>query len=173
VADISKAEVTEIGPHRVRLSGVQGHPRPPTLKVNAFFDGGWLGEAEISYAGPGAEARARLSMDIIRKRLGKLTLRFDLIGLTSVLGDDANGMLDGTATGAATDIRLRVAARSADTAGIDRLLREVTALWTGGPAGGGGVRTAKRRRLSLQSSLVPRELVPARFTMLDPAVEAA
>ena len=47
---------------------------------------------------------------------------------------------------------------------IDRLLREVTALWTGGPAGGGGVRVAKRQRLSTQSCLIAREQVPAAFS---------
>ena len=49
---------------------------------------------------------------------------------------------------------------------IDRLLREVTALWTGGPAGGGGVRIAKRQRLSQHSCLVPRERVPARLSFV-------
>jgi len=43
----------------VRLAGVRGHPRPATLKALAYFDGGWLGEGEISYAGVQAEARAK------------------------------------------------------------------------------------------------------------------
>jgi hypothetical protein len=60
-------------------------------------------------------------------------------------------------------VRLRVAGRHEDVEVIDRLLREVTCLWTGGPAGGGGVRTAKRQRLSNTACLVPRELVPASF----------
>ena len=168
VADITEAEVAELAPNRVRLSGVRGHPRTATLKVNAFFDGGWLGEAEISYAGAGAEARARLAMDVMNKRLGaELPLRFDLIGVTSILGDDRNRMLAGTVEGGASDVRLRVAGKSGDAAQVDRLLREVTALWTGGPAGGGGVRTARRQRLSLQSCLVDRESLPARFRMLE------
>lgn len=170
VADITDAEVAELGANTVKLSGVRGHPRTGTLKLNAFFDGGWLGEAEISYAGLGAEARARLAMDVMRKRLGAaLPLRFDLIGVVSVMGDDADRMLDASATGWGTDVRLRVATKGADDAQVDRMLREVTALWTGGPAGGGGVRTAKRRRLSLQSGLVPREVVPAGYAMLEAA----
>jgi len=46
------------------------------------------------------------------------------------------------------------------------MLRELTALWTGGPAGGGGVRVAKRQRLSLKSCLVPRERVPATYAFV-------
>jgi hypothetical protein len=164
VADISAATVQSAGPGRVRLSGVRGHPRTATLKANVFFDGGWLGEGEISYAGPNAEARARLAMDVLQKRMGALlVLRFDLIGVSSILGDDANRLLQQTPVGQAQDVRLRVAGRHIDVAVVDRLLRELTALWTGGPAGGGGVRVAKRQRLSLQSCLIARELVPAWF----------
>jgi Acyclic terpene utilisation family protein AtuA len=165
VADLSDAEVTQVGPDRVRLSGVRGHPRPATLKSNVFFDGGWFGEGEISYAGPNAEARARLAIDILRRRMeGSLVLRCDLIGVVSVLADDAGRMLAATAPRDAADVRVRVAGMHGDLAVIDRLLREVTALWTTGPAGGGGVRVAKRRRLSTTSCFIPRELVPARFS---------
>lgn len=164
VADITQASVTQVGPDRVRLAGVRGHPRTATLKALAYFDGGWLGEAEISYAGPNAQARARLARDIIARRMGsELDLRFDLIGVLSILGDDHNQMLDQTVLGDSRDVRLRVAGRHASVDVIDRLLREVTCLWTGGPAGGGGVRTAKRQRLSSSACLVPRELVPASF----------
>ncbi|MGH6609448.1 MAG: acyclic terpene utilization AtuA family protein, partial [Burkholderiaceae bacterium] len=51
VADISQAEVEEVDTNRVRLTGVRGHPRTPTLKVSVFFESGWLAEGEISYAG--------------------------------------------------------------------------------------------------------------------------
>jgi hypothetical protein len=45
----------------------------------------------------------------------------------------------------------------------------VTALYTCGPAGGGGVRTALRQRLSTRSCFVPREAVAARFALVDGA----
>src|SRR5256885_7494460 len=54
--------------YRVRLSGVRGHARPATLKVNVCREQGWLAEGEISYAGPRAEARARLAADVLRER---------------------------------------------------------------------------------------------------------
>ena len=168
VADISAAQLTQVGPDRVQVTGVRGHPRPPTLKVLAYFAGGWLGEAEISYAGPNAEARARLAVDIVRHRMGaQLAVRFDLIGCCSVLGDDAGAMLSAAAHGEATDVRMRAAARHDDSAEIDRLLREVYSLWLCGPAGGGGVRTAKRQRLSNVTCLVPREQVPATFDFVS------
>jgi hypothetical protein len=167
VADIGEAVVEEVGPDRVRVTGVRGHARPATLKVTVCTEQGWLAEGEISYAGPRAEARARLAGDVLRQRLGADTpLRVDLIGVASAFADDAGRWLDARGPGDGRDVRLRVALKSADRRVAERLLRETTALYTCGPAGGGGVRTALRPRLSTRSCLVPREAVPTRHTFL-------
>jgi len=169
VADLRQARVVELAPNRVRLEGVRGHPRPATLKVNVFREQGWLAEGEISYAGARAEARARLAGEVLRKRLAPLgKLRIDLIGAGSVLGDDDGRWLAAQAPGEARDVRLRVALIHADRAEAERLPREVTALYTCGPAGGGGVRTGLRQRLSTLSCFVPRDDVPTRFSFLSP-----
>lgn len=172
VADITAARVEELGPDRVRLSGVRGHARPGTLKVNVCHETGWLAEGEISYAGARAEARARLAADILRERLAGLgTLRADLIGVASVFGDDAGQWLAAQAAGDARDVRLRVAMHHAQRAQAERLAREVTALYTCGPAGGGGVRTSLRRRLGTVSCTVPREAVPARHVFIGEGID--
>ena len=167
VADISQAEIEQLGRDCVALRGVRGHPRPPTLKVNVCHEGGWLAEAEISYAGARAEARARLAAQVLRERLPDLQLRVDLIGVLSTLGDDAGRLLQATPATQARDVRLRVACACAERAQAERLTREMTALYTCGPAGGGGVRTALTPRLNTLSGLVPREVVPLSFTLLD------
>jgi len=169
VADLRQARVVELAPNRVRLEGVRGHARPATLKVNVFREQGWLAEGEISYAGARAEARARLAGEVLRERLAPLgKLRIDLIGAGSVLGDDDGRWLAAQAPGEARDVRLRVALIHADRAEAERLPREVTALYTCGPAGGGGVRTGLRQRLSTLSCFVPRDDVPTRFSFLTP-----
>ena len=168
VADLSQAQVDDLGRDRVRLTGVQGHPRPTRLKVNVCFESGWLAEGEVSYAGARAEARARLAADILRERLTPLgRLRADLIGVASVFGDDDGRWLAAQAPGHARDVRLRVALRHADRAAAEQLARETVALYTCGPAGGGGVRTQLRPTLGTVSCLLPREAVPAGFEMLD------
>lgn len=171
VADLSQAELTELGPDRVRLTGVRGHPCPPTLKVNVCHANGWLAEGEISYAGSGAQARARLAAQVLQQRLADLgRLRADLIGVCSVLADDAGQTLAELLhpiDGGATDVRLRVALAHADRRQAERLCREVTALYTCGPAGGGGVRTSLRSRLGTVSGLLPREDWPQRWAWMD------
>ncbi|MDQ0570979.1 hypothetical protein QFZ42_002813 [Variovorax paradoxus] len=168
VADIAEAEVQQQPDvaNRVALSGVRGHARPSHYKVNVCHEGGWLAEGEISYAGPRAEARARLAAEVLRKRLDGLALRVDLIGALSILGDDAGRMLADTPDTGLRDVRLRVAATHAERAQAERLAREVMALYTCGPAGGGGVRTALTPRLNTLSCLLPREAVPVRFELL-------
>jgi hypothetical protein len=168
VADIGEARVEAAGPDLVRLWGVRGHARPATLKVNVFHPHGWLAEGEISYAGRGAEARARLAAEVLRSRLaGCGPLRVDLIGVASVFADDAGRWLATQPPGDARDVRLRVAMNHDDKRTAERLLREVTALYTCGPAGGGGVRTALRQRLGTVSCLVPRERVPQTWEFIE------
>ncbi|MEO8279846.1 MAG: acyclic terpene utilization AtuA family protein [Ideonella sp.] len=168
VADISEAELTQVGPDQVRLSGVRGHPRPATLKINVCHETGWLAEGEISYAGVRAEARARLAVEVLRERLQGLgPLRADLIGVTSILGDDAGHRLEARPPGDSRDVRVRVALKHAERSQAERLLREVTALYCCGPAGGGGVRTGLRARLGTVSCFAPRDRVPASFRFIE------
>ena len=133
IADISEAEVKELGENRVAVTGVRGHQRPDTLKTTVCFAGGWLGEGEISYAGPNAEARARLAAEIIKKRMGReLQIRFDFIGSLSVFADDAGiALIDFTSTNS-REVRLRVAGVHAERTQVEKLMREVTPLYTCG-----------------------------------------
>jgi len=162
VADISQAELREAGSDRIEVVGVRGHPRPPTLKATVCYEGGWLAEGEISYAGPNAAARARLAGDIVRERLrglglSHLKLRCDLLGVASVFADDDGRWWEGRAPAEAPDVRLRVAAACAAHMEAEQVTRELTALYTCGPAAGGGVRSAITPRLHSDSCFVPRE----------------
>ena len=168
VADLSHAHVEQVGTDRVRLRGVVGHPRTATLKVNVCWAAGWLAEAEISYAGARAEGRARLAAQIIRERLeGIGLLRIDLIGVSSVFADDAGHWLNAVPDSGAADVRLRIALKHPDRVQAERLGREMVALYTCGPAGGGGVRTSIRATLGTLSLLMPRSLIEARFEFFN------
>ncbi len=171
VADISNASVVELGNDRVRVDGVMGHVRPELLKVTICYDGGWLGEGEISYYGPNALARARLANEIVRKRSpSDLRIRCDVIGVLSVLADDAGrawGSLDNLAERGSEDLRLRVAFAGADKATVERGLAEVEALYCAGPAAGGGIRVALRPRIAATSCLVPRDAVMPKVQVVE------
>ena len=166
VADVGDAEVRSTGIDRVEISGVRGHALPPTLKATVCFDAGWLAEGEISYAGVNAAGRGRLAGRIVRDRLRQvglvsLPVRIDLIGQSSVLADDA-GRWNAPPTDDAIalhDIRLRVAASTGSRSDAEAVTREVMALYTCGPAGGGGVRTQVTSRLASDSCFVPRDWV--------------
>ncbi len=167
-ADFSAVEVTEDARDRVRVSKGSGSRRPDTLKVTVGFDGGFLAEAGVSYAGPNAARRAQLAADILRERLGRepgigragVPFRIDLIGLTA---------LHGTAHGArieAEDIRVRVAMRTADRTACETMLWEVESLLCCGPAGGGGYRGQITPSVVTHSALIARDRVTPRVEVL-------
>ncbi|QDO96142.1 DUF1446 domain-containing protein [Ferrovibrio terrae] len=169
ILDLTEVELAQQGPDRVRVTGARGHARPATLKATVCFEAGWFAEAEISYAGPNATARARLAIDIIRKRMAvlqpDLSIRADIIGVVSSFGDSAGHDL-AAATTEADDLRVRFATRHTDADVAKLLLAEVEALYVAGPAGGGGVRRHLVPQLASASCLIERDLV-------SPSVELA
>jgi Acyclic terpene utilisation family protein AtuA len=167
VADITQAQINDLGSNRVAVFGIKGHPRPDTLKANVCIDGGWLAEAEISYAGFNAYARAQLAAQIIRERLIDLDLRIDFIGSSSVFASDTGKGPQLKPTERFEDIRMRVAAAHHERNQAQRVCREVTALYTCGPAGGGGVRTSLKPRLNTLVCFIPRELVHASYELFN------
>ena len=161
ILDITDVEVMPVGPDRVRVVGARGKPRPETLKATAFLASGMLGEAEISYAGPNALARARLAAEIVTTRMAKrmpeLQIRVDLVGRASLFGTLAPAY--STDADATAEVRLRFAAQHAEREPLELLLDEVEALYCSGPAGGAGVRRYLTPRLASASCLIERDKV--------------
>ena len=155
VADFSRVRITDLGSDRVRVEGADGRPRPDTLKVSVGQSDGWIGEGQISYAGAGAAARGRLAGEIVAERLrlagvNTLELRTDLIGIDALHGA-ASPLVE------PYEVRLRVAARTTSERDARRVAREVEALFTNGPAGGGGAFTSVRPVLAIRTALVARD----------------
>ena len=162
--DLTFVEMEPAGPDRVLLQGARGRPPPDTLKATVCVDGGYLAEAEISYAGPNAAARAQLAISTVRERMSRrapsLILRADALGVSGVLADDAGVSLAAAwPSTRAEDIRVRFAAQGRDTLPLELLLDEVEALYCAGPAGGAGVRRRLVPRVFSASCLVDRARV--------------
>ncbi|TMJ49611.1 MAG: DUF1446 domain-containing protein [Alphaproteobacteria bacterium] len=158
VADFSQVRVEEIGPDRVHVSGGRGSKRTGTLKVSIGYLDGFIGEGQISYAGPGALARGKLALEIVRQRL-KLTgvatseLRFDLIGVDSLHGERVSAH-----AAEPYEVRVRVTGRTENLREAVRIGNEVETLYTNGPAAGGGAWKSARDVVAVASVLLPREL---------------
>lgn len=166
--DITGVTLTETARDTVVLRGARGRAGPPTLKATVSTEGGYLGEGEISYAGPNALARARLAASTLRARVATLPvrLRIDLLGLQAVFdGDDG---ARGGPLGPDGEVRVRLAALGDDRNAAEAAAREVLSLYCCGPAGGGGVRTSVTRRVATTSALLPRDLVRPRIALVSP-----
>ncbi|WP_407181628.1 acyclic terpene utilization AtuA family protein [Bradyrhizobium sp. STM 3562] len=167
VADFSQVEVEEIGPDRVRITGGRGTEPTGTLKVSVGYIDSFIGEGQISYAGPGALARGRLALDIVRERL-KLTrvaaseLRFDLIGMDSLHGPQVS-----VHPNEPYEVRIRVTGRTENLREAVRIGNEVETLYTNGPAGGGGAWKSAREVVAVASVLLPRELAKPQVRFVE------
>jgi len=155
IADFTTVHLKETGKDKVYVSGGSGKPRPVTYKASVGYKAFFLGEGEISYAGAAAYERAQLAGNIVHKRLRDRfsDIRVDLIGVQSM----HKTTFDHSAT--PYEVRLRVAAK-AQTAGDAALIgEEVEALYTNGPAGGGGARKYVNEVIGIVSTLIDRNTI--------------
>jgi hypothetical protein len=168
-ADFSHAQVQQAGTDRVRVSHVSGHPRPDKLKAIVGFDGGFLAEAEFSYAGPGAVARCQLAAAIVQERMREIhhctePLRLDLIGVSAL---HATALHATPRSADSQDVRLRAALRTPSRDRAETLLQEVESLWLSGPAGGGGYRGVITPSVSTQAIYVDRNAIEIKVEVLQ------
>lgn len=164
IADLRTVRLHEEAPDRVALSGGGGRPRPDTLKVSIGYDDGFIGEGQISYAGPGALPRAELAIEVVRERLAMIGVplddaRFDLMGIDAV---------DRTGRGQPPrEVRARICVRTATAERARRVGAEVEALYTNGPFGGGGVTRSVRPVVAVASALIPTDAVNPRVIIVE------
>jgi hypothetical protein len=165
--DVRDVVLHESGPDEVTVSGAVGRPPPATLKVLVAVRDGEIGQGEISYAGSGCLARARLAAAVVADRWVEVhrrdrsELRTDLLGYNGC----RPWLSDGPEEPA--EVRLRISVRTL-TEGVARLLvREVEALYTNGPAGGGGVTGSVRRSLGIVPTEIARDVAEPRVQVLS------
>lgn len=165
VADFSQVQLLDQGEDRVLVRGASGRARPAHLKATLGYRDGYIGEGQISYAGPGAVARGRLALQVLQQRLkhlgwGAHEHRAELIGVNA---------MHGAALGADREpyeVRVRLAVRCTTPAQAERVGQEVEALYLNGPAAGGGVTQSVREVMATASVLVPREAAQSAVTLM-------
>ena len=161
-ADITQLRLHADGPNRIGVSGGRGHAPPRQLKATVCVENGWLGEAEMSYAGPNALARAELAGAVVQERLQlhglDESLRVDVIGAASVLRGGKEACADRPLPFDA-DCRVRVCLTSQTREPAQRVVDELQALYCSGPAAGGGFRGQVSEQLATVSVLLDRELI--------------
>ena len=67
IVDMTSVTVTDHGEDRVEISAARGMPRPQTLKAIAFSEGGFAGEATLTYSWPDALEKATFVLDLVRR----------------------------------------------------------------------------------------------------------
>lgn len=165
-ADFSDVNLCVTGRDRVRAVGATGTERPGYLKVSLGYSDGFVGEGQITYAGGGAVDRAELAIEIVREQLNHSScrireLRTEMIGLNSVMPGERGRHY------APTEVRVRVAGRVDSFEEANSIAAVVEALYTNGPAAGGGVVRSVRPVVAIESTLIPRELVRTKVELFE------
>ena len=165
-ADFSTVSVSAAGTDRVRIDGAGGAPRPEQLKVTVAFDGGWLAEAGVSYAGEGAQARASMAGEIVLERMRRVhgtnaPVRVDLVGVQSLHATAVDYPTD------SRDVRVRCAMRASSREEADLLLWEVESLLCCGPSAGGGYRGTATPSVLTCSASIDRDAISPRVEVLE------
>ena len=160
-ADMSALSLENDGVNRILVKGANGKEPPRQLKATICCDNGFMGEAEISYAGLNALARARLAGDVIDKRIQKIGLqgqmRIEIIGAGSVhYSIDETSSYNLPNDG---DYRVRTSAIYPHREQAQQMVDEVISLYCCGPSAGGGGRAYVTPQTSTASILVDREIV--------------
>ena len=168
-ADFTSIHIEDVGPDRVRLSGIRGGPKPPTLKLSISYTDGWKAIGTLVYSWPQALQKAVAADRIVRMRLDHLGLTFDDI-YTEFFGVNACHGSAAPPNPDPPEVQLRIGVRGQDRKAVDRFTRELIPLVLNGPPGATGFGEGKppvREIVAYWSTLVPRDEIKTRVEVIS------
>jgi len=172
VADFASVRLEPDGPDRVRVSGVQGRPPTELLKVSIAYADGFKAGGALILSGPDARAKADLLAGVFWRRL---EAELDLAGLPRLehtcserVGDDATHR-ELTPPHRASEILLRLSARSGRREGLELFRKLLPSMILSGPAGVAvtGGAPAISEVVSYWPALMPRDRALASVRVLE------
>lgn len=165
--DLTQADLTEIGPDRVRVTGITGRPAPATLKVLIAYRNGYLVEGQASYGAPQAVAKVRRASEILMHRITRhhgitpLRSEMSIIGVNS-LYPPIEPRIE------LPEARMRLVVHLATRSEADVVSREMGSLYDCGPPGAAdiagptaGSQTLASEIVAVWPALIPRGRVKA------------
>jgi len=166
VADITTLRLEDAGMDRVRVSGVTGHPRTETLKVNVARLEGYLRELVFTLGWPRVyrkEEQLKGMLAAAWEGLPITRIEYTRLGQDSLFGPLVPPPDD------PLELIVRVMFTAADTDTLKTAVRRAMALGLSGPAGmavsGGTVGAEPRPLLGLWPALIAREAVAPSVTL--------
>jgi hypothetical protein len=169
VADFSTIHLSPDGENRVKVFGIKGEPSTEFYKVSIAYSAGWKAVGTLVYAWPDAYAKAQAADKILRARLERLSLKFDLI-LTEYVGVNAtHGRLAGEPPADIPEVQLRVGVRGQNKADVERFTKEIAPLiLTGPPAvtGFAGGRPKVEEIMAYFPALIPKTLIETKVEIV-------
>ncbi len=170
VADFTSINLADDGKDRVKVFGITGNPNTDFYKVSIAYSGGWKAIGTLVYAYPDAYQKAQAADKIMRARLERLGLKFDMI-LTEYVGVNAtHGHLAGEPSPDIPEAQLRIGVRGQNRADVDRFTKELAPLiLTGPPAvtGFAGGRPKVEEIMAYFPALIPKTLIETNVEIID------
>jgi hypothetical protein len=170
VADFSSIHLAQDGENRVRVFGIKGNPRTDFYKVSIAYSAGWKAVGTLVYAWPDAYDKAKAADKVLRERLERLGLKFDLI-LTEFVGVNAtHGNLAGEPSPDIPEVQLRFGVRGQNKADVERFTKELAPLiLTGPPAvtGFAGGRPKVEEIMAYFPALIPKSLIETKVEVIE------
>lgn len=170
VADFSSINLEAAGENRVRVFGIKGNPNTEFYKVSIAYSHGFKAVGTLVYSWPDAYRKAQAAEKILRERLDRLGLKFDVI-LTEFVGVNAtHGHLAGEPSPYIPEVQLRFGVRGPNKADVERFTKEIAPLiLTGPPAvtGFAGGRPKVEEIMAYFPALIPKHLIETKVEIVD------
>jgi hypothetical protein len=167
VVDFTSARLEQVGPDRVRVSGVRGTPATDSYKVSIAYLAGYKATGQLTIAGPDALAKARICGEAVWGRLRRAGLSFDETS-TELVGVDSCHAAIAPPAAVVNEVVLRLGVRDADREKVDRFGKELAPLVTSGPpgvTGFAGGRPKATEVLGFWPALIPKGVVQPHVTV--------